>query len=41
MRTHGHREESTKHWGLLGGKGKGQWEREEGRDNLGRNAKCG
>ena len=24
MRTHGHREESTKHWGLLGGKGEGQ-----------------
>ena len=21
MRTHGHREGSTKHWGLLGGKG--------------------
>ena len=26
MRTHGHREGSTKHWGLLGGKGEGQWE---------------
>ena len=26
MRTHGHREGSTKHWGLLGGKGKGQRE---------------
>ena len=25
MRTHGHREESAKHWGLLGGKGEGQW----------------
>ena len=25
MRTHGHREGSTKHWGLLGGKGEGQW----------------
>ena len=25
MRTHGHRKGSTKHWGLLGGKGKGQW----------------
>ena len=26
MRTHGHREGSTKHWGLLGCKGEGQWE---------------
>ena len=29
MRTHGHREGSTKHWGLLGGKGeasrRGSW----------------
>ena len=29
MRTHGHREGSTKHWGLLGGKGRasgrGRW----------------
>ena len=25
MRTHGHKEGSTKHWGLLGGKGEGQW----------------
>ena len=25
MRTHGHRKGSTKHWGLLGGKGEGQW----------------
>ena len=25
MRTHGHREGSTKHWGLLGGIGEGQW----------------
>ena len=41
MRTHGHREGSTKHWGLLGGKGEGQRERELGRDSLGRNAKCG
>ena len=41
MRTHGHREGSTKHWGLLGGKGEGQWEGEGGRDSLGRNAKCG
>ena len=24
MRTHGHREGSTKHWGLFGGKGEGQ-----------------
>ena len=24
MRTHGHRKGSTKHWGLLGGKGEGQ-----------------
>ena len=41
MRTHGHRKGSTKHWGLLGGKGEGHWEGEVGRDNLGRNAKCG
>ena len=33
MRTHGHRKGSTKHWGLLGGKGEGQWE--VGRDSLG------
>ena len=32
---------STKHWGLLGGKGEGQWEGKVGRDSLGRNAKCG
>ena len=38
MRTHGHREGSTKYWGLLGGKGEGQWEGEVGRDNMGRNA---
>ena len=25
MRTHGHREGSTTHWGLLGGIGEGQW----------------
>ena len=28
MRTHGHREKSTKHWGLLGGNGasgRGRW----------------
>ena len=41
MGTHGHREVSTKHWGLLGGKGEGHWEGEVGRDSLGRNAKCG
>ena len=35
MRTHGHRKGSTKHWGLLGGKGEGQWEGELGRDSLG------
>ena len=26
MRTHRHREGSTKHWGLLVGVGEGQWE---------------
>ena len=26
MRTHGHREGGTTHWGLLGGIGEGQWE---------------
>ena len=41
MRIHGHRKGSTKHWGLLGGKGEGQWEGEVGRDSLGRHAKCG
>ena len=41
MRTHGHKEGSTTHWGLLGGKGEGQWEGEEGRDSMGRNARCG
>ena len=25
MRTHGHREGSTTHWGLLGGIGEGSW----------------
>ena len=35
MGTHGHREGSTKHWGLLRGKGEGQWEGELGRDSLG------
>ena len=34
MRTHGHREGSAKHWGLLWGKGEGQWEGELGRDSL-------
>ena len=41
MRTHGHRKGSTKHWGLLGGKGEGQWGEELGRDSMGRNARCG
>ena len=42
MRTHGHREGSTKHWGLFGGKGEGQrGVRELRGDSLGRNAKCG
>ena len=41
MRAHEHREGSTKHRGLLGRKGEGQWEGEVGRDSLGRNAKCG
>ena len=42
MRTHGHREGSTKHWGLLGEKGEGQrGVGKLGRDSLGRNAKCG
>ena len=30
MRSHGHREGSTKHWGLLGGKEEGQGEGEVG-----------
>ena len=30
MRTHGHRKGSTKHWGLLGGKGEGEGEGEVG-----------
>ena len=37
MRTHGHRKGSTKHWGLLGGKGEGQRWGELGRDSLGKN----
>ena len=40
MRTHGHREGSTTHWGLLEGIGEGQWQGEQGRDSLGRKAKC-
>ena len=41
MRTHGHREGSSTHWGLLGGIGRDSRGRELGRDSLGRNAKCG
>ena len=42
MRTHGHREGSITHWGLLGGN-RGETARggELERDSLGRNAKCG
>ena len=40
MRTHGHREGSTTHWGLLGGIGEGQLGGELGRDSMGRNARC-
>ena len=36
MRTHGQREGSTKHWGLLEGKGEGQRGGELRRDSLGR-----
>ena len=40
MRTHGHREGSIIHWGLLGVLGEGQQEVGRlGRDNMGRNAK--
>ena len=39
MRTHGHREGSTNHGGLLRGKEEGQRWGELGRDSLGRNAK--
>ena len=41
MRTHGHREGSITHWGLLGGSGVGQWGgvRRLKRDNMGRNAR--
>ena len=35
MRTHGHREGSTTHWGLLGGIGEGQQGEELGRDSMG------
>ena len=42
MRSHGHRLGSTKHWGLLGGKGEGlRGVGKLGRESLGRNAKCG
>ena len=41
MRTHGHREGSTKHWGLLGGKGEGQRGGELGRDSLGKMTNVG
>ena len=41
MRTHGPREGSTTHWGLLGGIREGQRGGELGRDSMGRNAKCG
>ena len=41
MRTHGHREGSTTHWGLLGGIGRDSVGGELGRYSLGRNAKCG
>ena len=41
MRTHGHREGSTKHWDLLGEKGRASGRGELGRDRLRRNAKYG
>ena len=41
MRTHGHREGSTTHWGPLGEIGEGQWGGELGRDSLRRNVRCG
>ena len=41
MRTHGHREGSITHWGLLwGNRGGTEGVREVGRDNMGRNARC-
>ena len=40
MRTHEHREGTTKHWGLLGVAREGTTGgRELGRDNMGRNAR--
>ena len=40
MRTHGHREGSITHWGLLGEIGEGQLgDRELGRDSMGRKAR--
>ena len=40
MRTHGHKEGSITHWGLLEGLGEGQKEVGRlGRDNMGRNAR--
>ena len=42
MQTHGHREGSITHWGLLWGLGDGhRGMGRVGRDNMGRNAKCG
>ena len=41
MRTHGHREGSTKHWSLFGGKGEGPWEGEVWRDSLGEMSNVG
>ena len=39
MRTHGHREGSATHWGLLGEWGGAAGGGELGRDNMGRNAR--
>ena len=40
MRTHGHREGSITHWGLLGKtRGGVAGDRELGRDSMGRNAR--
>ena len=41
MRTHGHRDGSITHQGLLGGNRGGTVRGELGRDRLGRNTKCG
>ena len=42
VRTHGHRKRSITHWGLLvGSRGGAAVGWEEGRDSLGRKAKCG